>query len=91
MSGFRFGRDAAGNRIKIPFTQEEEAERERFLAPMRASHDAADRMGLGKNAGGEGECPCSRCKTGRIRFTVSSLNGHIWGSCSTSGCASWME
>lgn len=35
------------------------------------------------------DCPC--CKTGKVRFSRSSYNGHVHAACTTEGCASWME
>lgn len=34
------------------------------------------------------ECP--KCK-GKLHLSQSSYNGHVHGSCETSGCVSWME
>lgn len=36
-----------------------------------------------------GAIKCPNCG-GRLSYTVA-FNGHIWGHCSTGGCAHWME
>lgn len=91
MSGFRLGRDAAGNRIKIPYTEAEERALAERMAPMIAAHEHAKMNGLGKGHGGIGSVSCPRCKTGMVRYTVASCNGHMHGVCSTPFCCSWME
>jgi len=40
--------------------------------------------------GVEGDIECPYC-CGKLRYSVASLNGHIWGQCSTEGCVRWME
>ena len=62
----------------------------RMMAPINSAHAAAKAAGLGKGHGGTGECPCPNCN-GTLRYKVAALNGHLWGKCSTEGCASWME
>ena len=89
--GYKLGRDENGNSIKIPFTEVEQEAIDRMLAPMKAAHEDARRRGLQKGNGGRGEVKCPNCSDGTVRYTVASLNGHIWGACTTSGCASWME
>lgn len=43
----------------------------------------------GKNKAAEGHIECPICK-GRLNYTISSYNGHVWGQCETEGCLSWM-
>lgn len=38
-----------------------------------------------------GAIPCPVCKTGQLSYTIASLNGHVWGRCSTENCVAWME
>lgn len=35
------------------------------------------------------ECPV--CKTGKLRYSRASCNGHVHASCSTEDCVRWME
>jgi len=55
------------------------------------THKHAKENGLGRGKGGTGSLPCSCCKTGTINYSVASVNGHIWGKCTTPNCVSWME
>lgn len=32
---------------------------------------------------------CPKCKTGTITYSVSKINGHSRGKCSTDGCMEW--
>lgn len=34
---------------------------------------------------------CPSCKTGKVGYSMASINGHVWAKCSTDGCAEWME
>lgn len=61
------------------------------LNAIIATHEDAKTKGLKRGSGGNGELPCPACKTGTIRYSVASLNGHIWGACSTKDCVRWME
>lgn len=58
-------------------------------AHAAAKFDAAGK-GLRKGHGGEGEILCPLCGS-KLYYTVASLNGHMWGHCTTKGCVSWME
>jgi hypothetical protein len=40
---------------------------------------------------GQGEMECPVCKTGKLRYSRSALNGHVHARCSTEGCVAWME
>lgn len=59
---------------------------ERYL---RARKAITDKHGEGRGVGGEMPCPC--CKDGILRYSIAAYNGHIWGKCSTTGCAQWIE
>jgi hypothetical protein len=61
-----------------------------FLRAVKAAKDHAKTVGLKKGHGGIGETKCPNCE-GTIKYSVASVNGHMWGSCSTEGCAKWME
>jgi len=39
---------------------------------------------------GQGEIACPCCG-GIVKYSVAQVNGHVLASCSTEGCASWME
>ena len=53
--------------------------------------DHANSVGFGKGNGGFGQILCPACETGSLRYTVSSLNGHMHAQCSTPKCISFME
>lgn len=40
---------------------------------------------------GAGEMDCPICKTGKLRYSRSSYNGHVHAACSSDGCVRWME
>ena len=40
---------------------------------------------------GAGEMDCPVCKTGKLRYSRASYNGHVHAGCTTKGCVSWME
>lgn len=40
---------------------------------------------------GAGTIPCPVCKTGTLRYSRATCNGHIHAGCSTDGCVRWME
>lgn len=48
------------------------------------------RLDAGKRTGIRGEIECPECD-GRLRYTVSGSNGHLWGSCQTEGCLAWLQ
>ena len=50
----------------------------------RCSKDANGRRGI------VGSVECPKCN-GTLRYSVASLNGHLWGRCDTAGCLSWMQ
>lgn len=40
---------------------------------------------------GAGEMDCPVCKTGKLRYSRASYNGHVHAKCSTQNCVAWME
>ena len=42
-----------------------------------------------KNDSKRGIIECPMCK-GKLHYSISGFNGHIWGKCETEGCLSWM-
>jgi hypothetical protein len=40
---------------------------------------------------GAGTMPCPVCKTGTLRYSRSSYNGHVHAACTTESCVRWME
>lgn len=34
---------------------------------------------------------CPVCNAGTIKYSISSINGHIHAACNTNGCVRWME
>ncbi len=40
---------------------------------------------------GSGSMDCPICKTGSLRYSRDSYNGHIHAACSTPICVRWME
>lgn len=42
-----------------------------------------------KNDSKHGIIECPMCK-GKLHYSISGFNGHIWGKCETEGCLSWM-
>jgi hypothetical protein len=61
------------------------------IRAVTATHEDAKAKGLKQGHGGRGELPCPVCKVGTIGYSVASVNGHIWGRCSTKDCVAWME
>ena len=42
-----------------------------------------------KNKNVKGFIECPKCG-GKLYYTISSYNGHIWGKCETDKCLAWM-
>ena len=40
---------------------------------------------------GAGIMDCPVCKTGKLKYSRSSYNGHIHAACTTVNCVAWME
>jgi hypothetical protein len=60
------------------------------IKAINAAHADAKEKGYGKKKGGVDSLPCPLCG-GTLRYSVASYNGHMMASCTTEGCASWME
>jgi len=56
-----------------------------------AAHEHAKQNGLGKGHGGSGVVKCPVCPDGQIKYSIASVNGHMWARCTTEGCARWVE
>lgn len=81
-------------RIGLPTKEEVEANAGAAidsLVALSAAAEHAKAAGLKKGNGGGGRLLCPICKRGTLYYSVASLNGHIWGKCSTDGCVSWMQ
>lgn len=61
-----------------------------MLLALGAVAEDASKHGLKKGSGGNGQIECPICK-GTLRYSVASLNGHIWGKCDNSECVRWMQ
>lgn len=59
--------------------------------PMAIAKIDARDHGLKKGHGGHGMVKCPGCPSGLIRYSVETVNGHMWGRCSTKDCAKFME
>jgi len=53
-------------------------------AMKRCRDDAGGRRGI------RGTVECPACK-GKLHYSVAGVNGHLWGSCETPECLSWMQ
>ena len=60
------------------------------LVALRAAKADAAQKGYKRGHGGNSEMTCPIC-SGRLRYSVASVNGHVWGRCETDGCVTWME
>ncbi len=58
---------------------------------MVAAHADAKAKGYQKGHGGVSSIDCPACEDGRPKYSVASVNGHMWARCNTPGCLSWME
>ena len=43
----------------------------------------------GQNKPVNSEIVCPKCK-GRLWYSISGYNGHVWGKCNTKDCLVWM-
>jgi hypothetical protein len=77
------------------FPSREQAEEKHFHRLVRLEHIASARKAIVVHTEGKrgvaGTMPCPICKTGTLGFSVASVNGHVWGRCSTPDCVAWME
>lgn len=53
------------------------------MTAIRAKH--------GKARGLRGAMPCPTGCGGTLQYSIAGVNGHVWGQCSTPGCARWMQ
>jgi len=70
---------------------EKERLTQQFFTALAAASEDAKKKGFKKGHGGQDSLPCPVCKSGTLRYSVASYNGHLWGQCSTKGCVSWMQ
>ena len=61
-----------------------------FMKAVAAVHAHAKAKGLGRGNGGTGKVKCPLCQ-GKLKYSVASVTGHLWGACTTEGCIRWME
>lgn len=45
----------------------------------------------GKARGIQDSMPCPNNCGGTLHYSIAGVNGHVWGTCSTEGCAQWMQ
>lgn len=67
------------------------AHTETLMKAMSAARDDAKAKGFKRGNGGRGKVKCPCCESGELHYSVASLNGHLWGKCSTPDCVSWMQ
>ena len=76
------------------FPTREEAEEYERRAMEGLAHTVAARVRIREQTKGKrgvaGTIECPKCK-GKLRYTVSGYNGHVWGTCETPGCLRWIE
>lgn len=81
--------------VRFPTEQEVTAEVEgqlvRHCRAVKAAHQDAKSKGLVRGKGGQSELACPVCETGIIKYSVASVNGHMWARCSTKDCVRWAE
>ncbi len=53
------------------------------LATIQAKHPEKE------DAQGEIDCPA--CRDGKIKYTVSGYNGHVWAKCTTPDCIRFIQ
>lgn len=68
----------------------EEAEFQAYFAKIKACL-AAIREKHGKARGLADEMPCPTGCGGTLHYSIAATNGHVWGQCSTEGCAKWIQ
>jgi hypothetical protein len=72
-------------------TEKERDERiSHILLAMAVCQSDAKSRGFGVGKAGRAKIECPVCK-GALWYSVASVNGHLWGKCSTKGCVSWMQ
>lgn len=70
--------------------QAEEAEFQRYFARVKACLSAI-REKHGKAKGLAASMPCPNGCGGILSYSIAGNNGHVWGVCSTEGCAKWLQ
>lgn len=91
--GEALGWTTAEVKAALPAKEDADASDDCFLDSLKAMavcHEDAKAKGFGKGRGGIGEVECPICN-GRLRYSVAAINGHMWGACSSNGCARWMQ
>lgn len=64
---------------------------DKALARTHCYVDATQRgWGKGKKSGGT-SIVCPVCKTGKLQYQISCVDGRIAGKCDTHGCVGWVE
>jgi hypothetical protein len=54
----------------------------------KAMQRCQDHAGGKRGIRGTVECPACQ---GRLNYSVAAYNGHLWGTCETPECLSWMQ
>ncbi len=62
-----------------------------FLNAVSKVHEDAESHGYGEGHHGIGSIDCPVCHTGKLQYSVASVNGHIHGRCTTDKCVRFME
>lgn len=75
--------------VPAPATAEEIAEAEEQLK-QKLSQMIQALATIAACPGSQGIIECPACH-GPLSWSRASLNGHVWGRCSTDGCLSWMQ
>lgn len=73
--------------------QYEKEQAERFARIIKAMTAIDGHLGpfkKGKSPSVCGVIECPNCG-GRLSYSRASINGHVHGKCSTTGCCSWMQ
>ncbi len=70
--------------------EKEDRSLEDVIKTMSVAKKDAKEKGFRTGNAGQGEVECLVCK-GKLRYSVSAVNGHMWASCSTKDCVRWME
>lgn len=80
-------------RASLPTKEEADADFARVndcILAMGKCREHAKAAGFKKGHGGQGQMECPVCK-GTLRYSVASVNGHLWGACSNADCVRWMQ
>lgn len=74
---------------RAPGAKMDEATRTLLVHSLQAA--ARIRQQEGTRRGVRGEIPCPHCGSGRVRYSIAQLNGHIWAQCTTPDCVRFLE